>query len=227
MQNHIKLVNRLFNVVWHHVKGIGMLAVTGKPYIGVVYVSGPMRGYVNYNYPAFHAATAYLRELGYYVISPAELGEVEGWEWPDYMRRDLLVVPLCTHIAMLPGYQGSKGAAAEHFVATTCGVKELYVAFDPEGNVTEVTAIEPEPERATLDLTLRMQLRYQGDPHPFSDALAKSTAADVLRVVNNTRLGIGDYLIRATEVIPHTSQATLDAGLDESIPGIAAGQQGA
>ena len=40
-----------------------------------VYVAGPMRGYVDYNYPAFDSACEVLREAGYDVVSPHEICE--------------------------------------------------------------------------------------------------------------------------------------------------------
>lgn len=82
-----------------------------------LYVSGPMAGYPEHNYPAFAAATAKLREAGYAVLSPAELGVVNGWEWEDYLRRDLIALLECDAVALLPGWQHSRGARLETDVA--------------------------------------------------------------------------------------------------------------
>ena len=38
-----------------------------------IYVAGPMRGYENYNYPAFDRCSRVLREQGWNAINPAEL----------------------------------------------------------------------------------------------------------------------------------------------------------
>jgi hypothetical protein len=40
-----------------------------------IYLSGPMTGLPDLNFPAFHAEAARLRALGYDVINPAELPE--------------------------------------------------------------------------------------------------------------------------------------------------------
>ena len=37
-----------------------------------IYVSGPMSGLPDLNFPAFHAAAAELRALGHTVVNPAE-----------------------------------------------------------------------------------------------------------------------------------------------------------
>ena len=37
-----------------------------------IYLAGPMTGLPEFNYPAFHAEAARLRQLGYHVENPAE-----------------------------------------------------------------------------------------------------------------------------------------------------------
>lgn len=88
----------------------------------VLYVSGPMAGYPEHNYPAFAAATEQLRTAGFKVISPAELGPVEGWAWEDYLRRDLRVMlERCAGVATLDGWGASRGAQLE--VSTAQGLR--------------------------------------------------------------------------------------------------------
>ena len=42
------------------------------------YLSGPMRGLPEYNYPAFISAANYLRSLGWHVFNPAEMDIAEA-----------------------------------------------------------------------------------------------------------------------------------------------------
>lgn len=43
-----------------------------------IYVSGPMTGKPEFNYPAFNAAAKRLRDEGHFVINPAELSAIFG-----------------------------------------------------------------------------------------------------------------------------------------------------
>lgn len=93
---------------------IGLNDMGGPNGSGYVYLSGPMTGYPEFNFPEFHRVAKVLRDMGYAVISPAELGEVEGWTHADYLRRDIGVLATrCSEIVMLPGWRESKGACAE------------------------------------------------------------------------------------------------------------------
>jgi len=91
-----------------------------------VYLSGPMRGIPNGNRPAFEAAAARLRKLGYLVWSPIEHDDVTGvdagaelspkdlkrsmtWDQRRVMDADIVV--------FLPGWRASRGAKAEFLTA--------------------------------------------------------------------------------------------------------------
>ena len=88
----------------------------------IIYISGPMTGLPEFNFPAFNAAAAQLRSLGYEVINPAEFGEGEGKTWADYMRKDIKALMDCTHVAVLPGWENSKGARLEVYLAGQLGM---------------------------------------------------------------------------------------------------------
>jgi len=112
-----------------------------------IYVAGPMRGIPEFNFPAFRAAAERLRAEGHFVFSPAEKdnerhgtdiskGNAEGDEDKaakdhGFNLREALGVDLawiCAEadaIAMLPGWQFSKGATAEHAAAVALGLKVL------------------------------------------------------------------------------------------------------
>lgn len=90
-----------------------------------VYVAGPMTGLPEFNFPAFHAATATLRARGLDVINPAEftpdLDNVPAWE--DCMRRDIAALVTCDSVVLLPGWEASRGATLEHLIATKLGMQ--------------------------------------------------------------------------------------------------------
>lgn len=101
-----------------------------------VYISGPMTGLADFNFPAFDAAALALRSQGYRVTSPAELSrEVRracGEREPrreDYMRADIRALTRCDAIYLLRGWQGSRGAQLEYEIANAIGLK----VFGQEG----------------------------------------------------------------------------------------------
>lgn len=112
-----------------------------------IYLAGPMRGYPEFNFPAFHYATAKLRNEGHEVFSPAEadnfrhgadisVGNIEGDEEQatrehGFSLRDALAVDaawICREaeaVALLPGWTKSKGAVAEQALGRALGLTIL------------------------------------------------------------------------------------------------------
>lgn len=88
-----------------------------------LYCSGPMTGIADYNFPAFNAAADRLRAAGYEVENPAEKGIIDGWEWADYLRFDLVRLTECDGVAVLAGWPKSKGARLEVHVADELGMQ--------------------------------------------------------------------------------------------------------
>jgi hypothetical protein len=108
-----------------------------------VYLAGPMTGYAKFNYPSFESAAFLLREEGYNVKSPAEMDdeairaislrsedgaiatlESHGQTWGDFLARDvkLLADDGIEAIAVLQGWERSRGARLETFVANLLGL---------------------------------------------------------------------------------------------------------
>lgn len=85
-----------------------------------IYLAGPMTGLPEYNYPAFNAEAARLRALGYHVENPAENPEQSSWE--DYLRQAIRQMLTCDMVALLPGWEGSRGAGFERSVALQVGM---------------------------------------------------------------------------------------------------------
>lgn len=90
-----------------------------------VYVAGPMRGYPEYNIPAFILAAANLRKNGHTVVSPVEVCTGMAPEGvhtnTDYLRHDLIAILTrgVDAIHMLAGWEQSTGALCEAAVALT------------------------------------------------------------------------------------------------------------
>jgi len=90
-----------------------------------VYIAGPMTGYYDNNFPAFSAEAARLRAMGYYVVNPAEVVADQGVPWHLCMRADIAALMTCTHIAMLPGWEKSRGATIERNLADELKIELL------------------------------------------------------------------------------------------------------
>jgi predicted outer membrane lipoprotein len=82
-----------------------------------VYLSGPITGLPDGNRDAFMSAARRLRFEGYAVINPVEMAGFSALDWKDYMRQDLRWLADCDVIAMLPGWEKSRGARCELSVA--------------------------------------------------------------------------------------------------------------
>ena len=110
-----------------------------------LYLAGPMRGYPQFNFPAFHEAAAQLREEGHEVFSPAErdikrhngvdisvdnstgcektASRLHGFDLREAFADDTAWI--CRHadgLALLSGWETSKGACAEYALAAALGL---------------------------------------------------------------------------------------------------------
>ncbi len=89
-----------------------------------IYISGPMTGHPEYNFPAFEQAANRLRAIGFEVTSPHEFGEGGDKSWADYLRKDLIAMLTdCNAVATLPGWEQSRGAMLEVHVAAALGMQ--------------------------------------------------------------------------------------------------------
>lgn len=94
-----------------------------------VYLSGPMTGYKDFNYPAFNQLEQDIKELdpSITVINPTQTGVQEGWEWNDYLAHDLklLLDGKPDAVITLPDWERSRGAKLEVHVAKQLGVQVI------------------------------------------------------------------------------------------------------
>jgi hypothetical protein len=90
-----------------------------------IYLSGPMTGLPDNNFPAFHAIAQALRDAGEDVVNPAEINPDASLSWEECMRADIKALCDCDAIYLLPGWEKSKGAHLELHVAHRLGLKVL------------------------------------------------------------------------------------------------------
>lgn len=109
-----------------------------------IYCAGPMSNHPDdFNFPAFFKASEELEKQGYEAVNPAQLDIDAGYTLEklkqlspaehqeflkDAVKRDLAALQTCQAIAMLPGWENSKGAKAELAVAHWLGLDEVYLA---------------------------------------------------------------------------------------------------
>jgi hypothetical protein len=115
----------------------------------IIYISGPMTGIENDNAGAFNQAERDLKhvfknQIYLEIINPVkiarkvrnsfkELNEIIARSdpsykkivpsWADYMRMDIVYLCQCTHALFLEGYQDSKGAIMEMYIAKKLNIK--------------------------------------------------------------------------------------------------------
>ena len=96
-----------------------------------IYLSGPMAGIPDHNYPVFHQAAGDLATKGYIITNPARHKADSTMGWTDYLKRDLADVLRVDAVALLPGWEASQGAQLEVFVAQSleipCRLFENYI----------------------------------------------------------------------------------------------------
>jgi hypothetical protein len=111
----------------------------------ILYISGPLTGYPEYNFPAFFGAEKIL-EGNIKIINPARfvidlwarwglIGRFEEWKeivsspvlkiipMEKYMHTDILAVCLSDGVVVLPGWEKSEGAIKELQIAQAPGLR--------------------------------------------------------------------------------------------------------
>lgn len=84
----------------------------------IYYLSGPMSGKPDLNYPAFRKAAKALRALGLDVFDPSTVFKGSKTRTrSEYMREDIRALLDADFIVFLPGWERSKGALVEYSIA--------------------------------------------------------------------------------------------------------------
>jgi hypothetical protein len=116
-----------------------------------IYLAGPMRGIPHFNFPAFDYAAEKLRAMGFDVFSPADNDRAKSTVSPElsptgdqdeltkqtgFSLRNALADDtrfICKEadiIALLPGWEKSKGATAEHALSVALGHTVMILGAD-------------------------------------------------------------------------------------------------
>lgn len=134
-----------------------------------------MRGLPRYNFPAFDAARDLLKAQGWTAVSPADIDRENGLdetaaheftpsEIRDFARRDLAAIVECDAIALLPGWERSRGATAEKAVADWIGL--------PIYDATTGEPYEPSVLQTALRITRGDRHDDYGHPGPECERIA-------------------------------------------------------
>lgn len=83
-----------------------------------IFISGPMTGFEDWNYPKFNDVASKLRAQNYRVVNPAEnLGGDPSMDRPWYLLHDLKQLFDCESVLLLGRWWESEGSQMEAHVA--------------------------------------------------------------------------------------------------------------
>lgn len=98
-----------------------------------IYLSGKITGREKEDYTRqFARAESFYKSGGFDVVNPVKISEVilkqnPDAKWEDFMKKDLEALKTCTHIALLEGWEQSKGAKIEKAEAEKSGIEIMYL----------------------------------------------------------------------------------------------------
>ena len=87
-----------------------------------IYLSGPMTGLPNHNYPLFNSVTATLRKAGHYVFNPAETDFETLGVKASFTLYSKFICEEADTIVLLPDHEQSIGARAELALSVAVGL---------------------------------------------------------------------------------------------------------
>lgn len=91
-----------------------------------LYLSGPMSGFEDFNYPAFDRAEVEYKAVGFAVENPARhFGGSQDESYEDYLFEAIRSELLCDSVVLLPGWFSSYGANVELVVAQAIGLEVI------------------------------------------------------------------------------------------------------
>ena len=155
----------------------------------MIYVSGRYRGDVTKNIARARRVGIELWEAGHVALTPHMNTAFFEWdcdiEDDDYIRGDLKILARCDAVIMIPGWEKSSGATAEHNFATTQKIPIFYwpdyppAEFEPN---RQAHPIEDFLMRANRRLTEGAR-EYGDDSYLHSDVI-KEIEEELIDVAN-------------------------------------------
>lgn len=154
-----------------------------------VYVSGPMTGIQDWNFPEFERFAKAIRGLsGFFVWSHHEVfGGDTTLTRSEYLRADyeqlLTMDPKTDRIAMMPGWRGSEGAMRELLIAVDMGIDRFEVDINESGTICWRHIPDSELPQVTANWHELFITRRPGGQHLLTEmmpAIEKRRRVDVL-----------------------------------------------
>jgi hypothetical protein len=140
---------------------------------GRIYISGPMTGIEDHNFPAFRVAGERFRKAGWDVANPAEnFGGRTDLPREAYLRSDVAMLAQCDAIALLPGWEESRGATLEAIIATEIGLSFFDALSGMQMEEPPITSFSAECGMASILDTAKSitsGARQQDYGHPADD----------------------------------------------------------
>jgi hypothetical protein len=127
-----------------------------------IYLAGPMQGIPEFNFPRFNAVAAALRKNGHTVFNPAEkdierlghdlskgnttgslaVANSQGFSLRQALAEDTNFICLEANcMVLLPGWEKSNGAQAEHRLAVALISEGMEIIYMPEELVCALEAL--------------------------------------------------------------------------------------
>lgn len=137
-----------------------------------VYLSGPMRGLPEHNWPAFHESAAELRAMGHTVLNPAESFDGKpGANRTDCLRHDIQLILIVDAVVVIDNWLNSPGACFEVAEAWQVGLPVFRIE---NGTLVEISEVQVKVPRENQYLAKIPLLGLSGYAGAGKDEVAKT-----------------------------------------------------
>ena len=98
-----------------------------------VFISGPMKGYPNFNKEAFDQAEKELVQQGYTVFNPVWMDFSGEWTKQDKRAIDAAIMSRCDAVYQLPGWDRLENSGSRMEYAFAQGAGMIFLEKDADG----------------------------------------------------------------------------------------------